>query len=163
MEDLEAGILNGQTVGFNMYPSWPLFIKRYKNKQGDMSKRFVSIWFPYLSADWHACKQPLLRNKPFVLKATVRNRVIITAVNSLARAHGIHKNMVLADAKALYPSLHVMDDKPTLTTQLPDRIAEWCIRFTPVAAADHPAAVLLDASGCTHLWGSEEALSLIHI
>ncbi len=122
-----------------------------------MSKRFVSIWFPFLATDWHARKQPHLRVKPFVLKETVRNRVIVTAVNSLAKAQGIHKNMVLADAKALYPSLHVMDDKPTLTTQLSDRIAEWCIRFTPVAAVDYPNAILLDVSGCTHLWGSEKA------
>ncbi len=122
-----------------------------------MGKRFVSIWFPYLTTDWHARKQPALGDKAFVLKATVRNRVIVVTANSLARAQGIHKNMVLADAKALYPSLHVIDDKPALTMQLPDRIAEWCIRFTPVAAADYPAAVLLDVSGCTHLWGSEKA------
>ncbi len=122
-----------------------------------MSKRFVSIWFPYLVTDWHARKQPFLKDKAFVLKATVGNRVIITAANESARAQGIRNNMVLADAKALYPSLHVMDDKPTLTSQLADRIAEWCIRFTPVAAADYPAGIILDASGCTHLWGSEEA------
>ena len=122
-----------------------------------MSKRFISIWFPYLATDWHARKQPALRDKAFILKSTIRNRIVITAANSLARSQGIRTNMLLADAKALYPSLHVMDDKPTLTTQLADRIAEWCIRFTPSAAADHPAAVLLDASGCAHLWGSEEA------
>jgi protein ImuB len=122
-----------------------------------MSKRFISIWFPYLTTDWHVRKQPFLKDKPFVLKAIVRNRVVITAANSLALSQGIRKNMVLADAKALYPSLHVIDDKPTLTTQLPDRIAEWCIRFTPSAAADYPNGIILDATGCTHLWGSEEA------
>ncbi|HVG15574.1 MAG TPA: hypothetical protein VM935_11455, partial [Chitinophagaceae bacterium] len=122
-----------------------------------MSKRFVSIWFPYLATDWHARKQPFLRDNPFVLKATVRNRVIVTAANSLARAQGIYKNMVLADAKALYPALHVIDDKATLSKQLLDRIAEWCIRFTPIAAANYPDGVILDASGCAHLWGAEEA------
>ncbi|RYZ26149.1 MAG: DNA polymerase Y family protein [Chitinophagaceae bacterium] len=122
-----------------------------------MSKRFVSIWLPYLATDWHARKQPSLKEKVFVLKATVRNRVVVTAANKLARAQGIHKEMVLADAKALYPSLHVLDDKPNLTTQLLDRMAEWCIRFTPIAAADYPDGVMLDASGCTHLWGGEEA------
>lgn len=122
-----------------------------------MSKRFVSIWFPYLTTDWHARKQPSLKEKAFVLKATVRNRVVVTAANNLARAQGIQKDMVLADAKALYPSLHVIDDKPTLTTQLLDRIAEWCVRFTPIAAPNYPDGVLLDASGCTHLWGGEEA------
>jgi protein ImuB len=121
-----------------------------------MGKRFVSIWFPYLATDWHARKQPQLRDKPFVLKATVRNRVIVTAANAQAQAQGIHENMVLADAKALHPSLQVMDNKPSLSTQLADRIAEWCIRFTPIASADYPNGVLLDASGCTHLWGGEE-------
>lgn len=121
-----------------------------------MSKRFVSIWFPYLATDWHVCKQPQLRDTAFVLKATVRNRVVITAANALAKAEGIYENMVLADAKALYPQLHVMDDKPGLTRQLADRIAEWCIRFTPIASADHPNGILLDASGCSHLWGGEE-------
>jgi protein ImuB len=144
-------------VDFTILRNWLLFIKRYKNKQVDMSKRFVSIWFPYLATDWHARKQPFLRDNPFVLKATVRNRVIVTAANSLARAQGIYKNMVLADAKALYPSLHVIDDKPTLSKQLLDRIAEWCIRFTPIAAANYPDGVILDASGCAHLWGGEEA------
>ncbi len=119
--------------------------------------RFVSIWFPYLTTDWHARKQPALREKAFVLKATIRNRVIVTAANPLAKTQGIHRAMVLADAKALYPSLHVMDDKPALAAQLLDRIAEWCIRFTPIAAADYPDGVVLDASGCTHLWGGEDA------
>jgi protein ImuB len=121
-----------------------------------MSKRFVSIWFPYLATDWHARKQPQLKNKAFVLKATLRNRVIITAANALAKAEGIYENMMLADAKVLYPELHMMDDKPGLTTQLADRIAEWCIRFTPSASADHPNGILLNASGCSHLWGGEE-------
>src|SRR5206468_12441727 len=33
----------------------------------------------------------------------------------------------------------------------------WCIRFTPVATPDHSQGVLLDASGCAHIWGGEEA------
>lgn len=122
-----------------------------------MNKRFVSIWFPYLATDWHARKQPQLQNKAFVLKASVRNRIVVTAANKLAVSQGIHKNIVLADAKALYPALHVLDDKPNLTTQLLDQIAAWCIRFTPIAAANYPDGVILEASGCTHLWGSEEA------
>lgn len=121
-----------------------------------MSKRFVSIWFPYLATDWLAGKHPHLTNIPFAFKATIGNRVVITAANSLANAQGIQPNMVLPDAKALYPALHVVDNVPTIAVQLPIKIAEWCIRFTPIAAIDYPASVLLDVSGCTHLWGSEE-------
>jgi protein ImuB len=122
-----------------------------------MGKRYVSIWFPYLATDWHARKQPALRNGAFVLKAPVHNRAVITAACPQAEALGIRAGTVLADARALHPDLHAIDDKPGLATQLLERIAEWCIRFTPVAAPDAPAGIVLDASGCAHLWGGEEA------
>ncbi|RYZ23024.1 MAG: DNA polymerase Y family protein [Chitinophagaceae bacterium] len=122
-----------------------------------MGKRFVSIWFPYLATDWHARKQPALKEAPFVLKAPVHNRAVITAACPRATALGIHPGTVLADARALHPGLSALDDKPGLVPQLLERIAEWCIRFTPVAAPDAPAGILLDATGCAHLWGGEEA------
>jgi protein ImuB len=120
-------------------------------------RRFVSLWFPYLATDWHIRKQPQLRDVPFALKAPVHNRMVLMASNAIAQAQGIGPGMVLADARALLPTLQVLDDKPGLTTQLLQRIAEWCIRFTPVAAPDDPQGVLLDASGCAHLWGGEVA------
>lgn len=83
--------------------------------------------------------------------------MVITAASPLAAAQGITTGMVLADARALFPALHAIDDKPGLTSQLLQRIAEWCIRFTPVAAPDHPNGILLDATGCAHLWGGGEA------
>lgn len=122
-----------------------------------MKKRFVSLWFPYLTIDWFALRQPKLRAVPFVLTALVHGRKVITAVSPLAKVQGICKGMVLADAKAIHSSLEAFDDKPKLARQLLQRIAEWCIRFTPVSAIDPPEGIILDASGCTHLWGCDEA------
>lgn len=122
-----------------------------------MQKRFASIWFPHLATDWYAAKQPQLQAVPFALKALLRNRVVITAANPLAQDQGIGKGMTLADAKALCPSLEVLEDKTELTTQLLHRIAEWCIRFTPVASPQPPDGIILDATGCTHLWSGEES------
>lgn len=121
-----------------------------------MQKRFLSIWFPHLATDWHTAKSPHLQNVPFVLKAPSRNREVVTAANPLAQAQGICSGMAVADAKALCSSLQVLEDKADLTTQLLNRMAEWCIRFTPVAAPQSPNGIVLDASGCTHLWGGEE-------
>src|SRR6185436_12888803 len=54
-------------------------------------------------------------------------------------------------------------DKPELPQQLLSNIAEWCIRFTPAVAIDAPDGLLLDASGCAHLWGGEQQyLTAIH-
>jgi protein ImuB len=122
-----------------------------------MQKRFVSIWFPHLAADWHTRKQPHLRNTAFVLKTTSQNRLVVAAANPLAQTQGVYVGMPLADAKAIFPQLLILDDKPGLTDQLLHRIAEWCIRFTPVASPDLPGGILLEATGCAHLWGGEDA------
>ncbi|HVY73802.1 MAG TPA: DNA polymerase Y family protein [Puia sp.] len=121
-----------------------------------MEKRFVSIWFPHLTTDWFTLRQPELKNKPFVLRAPAQGRMIITAANGLAEAKGIYAGMVLADARAIFPDLQVRDDNPGLAGKLLRKIAEWCIRFTPQAAVDPPDGIMLDISGCAHLWGGDE-------
>jgi protein ImuB len=93
---------------------------------------------------------------PFVLRTSSHGRMIITSVNACAETNGIHTGMVLADARAIIPSLEVMDDKPDLPKKLLKRIAAWCIRFTPFVAIDPPDGLIIDASGCTHLWGGDE-------
>jgi len=121
-----------------------------------MDKRYVSIWFRHLNTDWFSLRQPQLRNVPFVLRTPSHGRMIITATNAVAEANGINTGMVLADARAVVPELEVLDDIPDLSEKLLKRIAEWCIRFTPVVAIDLPDGLLLDVTGCSHLWGGDE-------
>jgi len=82
--------------------------------------------------------------------------MIVTAANALAEKQGIHNGMVLADARAIVPGLQVEDDQPELIAKLLKRIAEWCIRFTPFAAIDPPDGIILDVTGCSHLWGGDK-------
>jgi protein ImuB len=121
-----------------------------------MSNRFISIWFRHLSTDWFSLHQPELKKIPFVLRAPSHGRMVITAVNAAAERAGIVAGMVLADARAIIPDLRVEDDKPGLTGELLKRLAEWCIRFTPVVSLDLPDGLLLDVTGCSHLWGGDE-------
>jgi len=120
-----------------------------------MAQRFVSIWFRHLTTDWFTLRQPPLKKLPFVLRAPSHGRMVITAVNAVALAKGIDTGMVLADARALIPNLEVQDDKPDLIDKLLKRLAEWCIRFSPTVAVDPPDGLLLDATGCAHLWGGD--------
>jgi protein ImuB len=83
--------------------------------------------------------------------------MVVTAANALAEAQGIHSGMVLADARAISPELQILDDKPDLICKLLKRITEWCIRFTPYAAIDPPNGIILDVTGCSHLWGGDES------
>ncbi|MEP6749338.1 MAG: DNA polymerase Y family protein [Bacteroidota bacterium] len=122
-----------------------------------MAKRFVSIWFRDLITDWLILRKPAYSKLPFVFATPDRGRMIITASCQLTRAQGIHAGMAIADARALVPSLHVFDDTPGRSEKLLRGLAEYCIRYTPVAAIDLPDGIILDATGCAHLWGGERA------
>lgn len=120
-----------------------------------MERRFVSMWFRHLATDWFSLRQPELKSMPFVLRTSSHGRMVITATNNAAEQFGIQTSMALADARVFVQDLHVLDDKPDLLEKLLPRLAEWCIRFSPVVAIDPPDGLLMDASGCTHLWGGD--------
>ena len=121
-----------------------------------MQKRFVSIWFRYLKTDWFIRRKPALGKIPFVLAAPDHGRMVVTAVNALAEALGIYISMAVADARAIIPSLEVLDDQPGCTIKLLTGLAEWSIRYTPTVAIDPPGGLILDVTGCAHLWGGEK-------
>ena len=122
-----------------------------------MSKRFVLIWFRYLRTDWFSRRQPMLRETPFVLSSPDHGRMVISAANAAAHLYGIDIGMTVADARVILPSLHILDDKPEDSNKLLKGLAEWCIRYAPFVAIDSQHGIILDATGCTHLWGGEES------
>src|SRR6218665_1082729 len=121
-----------------------------------MGQRIVSIWFQRLVTDCKIRRQPELKHVPFVMAIQERNRRMVKAVNDVAHAQGIYVGMVVADGKAILPELQVLDFSSDQPQGLLTALAEWCIRYTPHVALNLPDGLLLDASGCTHLWGGEE-------
>jgi len=121
-----------------------------------MSKRFVAIWFKHLKTDWWQKKQPDLKDIPFVLAKPDHGRMVITEVSFSAKSKGVYTGMLVSDAKVIYPSLQIIDDIPDLNRRLLKNIALWCIRYAPIVAIDLPNGIILDATGCTHLWNGEE-------
>jgi protein ImuB len=117
--------------------------------------RYVSIWLRRLKTDWMVRRQPELKDVAFVMASPERGRMIIKAAHSVAEAKGVLAGMNVADCRAILPSLQVHDDKPELAEKLLNALGEWCIRYTPVVAIDSPDGLILDASGCPHLWGGE--------
>lgn len=122
-----------------------------------MQKRFMVIWFRHLTTDWLTLRQPGLKQVPFVFAAPEHNRIIITAANPVAKAQGIYRGMATADAKAITTDLQVLNHIPGKEVKLLHRLGLWCIRYTPVVAVDLPDGLILDISGCAHLWGGERA------
>ena len=118
--------------------------------------RYASIWFPYLLPDYTVRNKPQYRDVPFVIASRQRGRMIVESANRLAVQKGIAPQMVVADCKALFPELKVLEAEPGKAKKILASLAEWCIGYTPIAAVDLPDGLLLDISGCPHLWGGEK-------
>ncbi|NIJ41107.1 protein ImuB [Parvibaculum indicum] len=88
----------------------------------------------------------------------------MTACNGSAREAGIAPGQLVPDAMALCPSLGVHDAAPEADRAALEKLARWCGRYTPWSVADpvgvgaEPDGLLLDISGCAHLFGGEAAL-----
>ena len=67
--------------------------------------------------------------------------------------------MALADARAMYPAIAVADADPQADRALLEAIADWCDRYTPLVGLDPPDGLMLDITGCAHLFGGEAALA----
>ena len=91
----------------------------------------------------------------------------ITAVNQAAQQAGAHVGQMLTDARAACPLLGVEQANPEADIDMLERLALWTSRYSPVTALDKTAAdldsvrdfgLLLDTSGCAHLFAGEEAM-----
>ena len=120
-----------------------------------MGKRYISIWFRHLLTDRLTRQQPELKDTPFVLATKQRGRMVITAANANAQKKSIDVGMVVADCRAIQPDLKIINAEPGQEIKLLTALAEWCLRYSPAVAIDPPNGLIIDISGCAHLWGGE--------
>lgn len=126
--------------------------------EGRAARRIVSLWLPRLPTDARARRFPELRDRPLAAILAERGRLSVVAVNRAAEGAGVLPGVTLADARAVEPTLAVFDAEPESDARLLERIAAWCTRYTPWTAPDGADGVVLDITGCAHLFGGEGAL-----
>ncbi len=82
----------------------------------------------------------------------------LTAVDAGAAARGLRPGLALADARALCPTVRVVEADPDADAALMAAVVDWCRRFTPLSAPDGPDGAVLDVGGAAHLFGGEAGL-----
>jgi protein ImuB len=95
---------------------------------------------------------------PLVLYERLANADRIAALCEKASALGLSPGLGLADARARFPGLDVVAGDRAADAVLLAALADWCDRYTPLVALDPPHGLILDISGCAHLFGGEKAL-----
>jgi protein ImuB len=123
------------------------------------SRRYLSVWLPRLPTDRLARRSPAPDDAPRVVVASVKSALRLCAVNDAAQELGLKPGMSLADARAMHPAIAVAQDDPQADLALLETIADWCDRYTPLVGLDAPDGLLLDITGCAHLFGGEKEMA----
>lgn len=128
-----------------------------------MPRRYLALWFPFLPTDRlrREGRIPVSGapdEPPLVVVETVRNALRLVDCDQRAVVQGLTRGLTLADARARIPGLVVVDAEPQADRRFIDRLAAFCERFTPLVALDAPDGLMLDITGCAHLFGGEAEL-----
>jgi len=83
----------------------------------------------------------------------------LVACDTEALALGLMPGTALADARARVPDLAVFGHDPAADMALLGWLADGCERYTPACMLDPPQSLLLDITGCEHLFGDETRLA----
>jgi protein ImuB len=116
----------------------------------------LSLWLRRLSTDRAARLRK--SSAPLVVAGKRGNAEVLTAVDDVAGRMGLSSGLTLAQARAMYPGIEVIAENVEADAALLESIADWCLRYTPLIACDAPDGLLLDISGCAHLYGGEHKL-----
>lgn len=130
-------------------------------------KRYLSVWLP----DWPLARLrrarrsrhvPALRpprRRPFVLYEKSAHGLTVVAANDPARAAGIEIGLRLTDAKATLPDILSEEIDRAADGKALAALAEWLVRFSPIVAFDGEDGLMLETTGCAHLFGGEAGMA----
>ncbi len=96
--------------------------------------------------------------EPLVLSGRDGQQRVITSADATALRLGLYPGLPVAQARARVPRLHIVDADPAADADALERLAQWCIRYSPIVATDPPDGIWIDATGVAHLFGGEGAL-----
>ena len=135
-------------------------------KGASAPQRILSLWFPHLPADrllrrrlgkaWRA--HGLEPSRPLVFSRREGSTQRVAALDARARKLKLKPGMGIAEARALHPSVEVVELDPSADRRLLESLADWCDRYTPLVALDGEDGLFLDITGCAHLFGGEREL-----
>ena len=130
------------------------------------SRRILALAFPHLATDriarmrwgvsWRSRGRP--EASPIVCSERVGGALRLLSVDEHARSHGLRPGQGVTEARAICPSLDVVQADLVADQRFLDAIGDWADRYTPLVGMDRPDGLFLDISGCAHLFGGEKTL-----
>ncbi|RVV97781.1 DNA polymerase Y family protein [Mesobaculum littorinae] len=122
-------------------------------------RRILSLWFPRLGAERLLRAEPFWADAPFAIAAETGNTQTLSSLSAAAEAAGLRRGQPLRDAQAMCPALVTRARDPRGEAAFLAALRRWAGRFSPWVAEEPPDSLVIDLTGCAHLFGGEVALT----
>ena len=122
------------------------------------TRRILSLWFPHFGANRLMRRDPMLADMPLAVVQEQHNTQTLTSLNDVALGFGLRVGQPVRDAHAMCEQL------VTRTRSLPaeqaflQALQRWAGKFSPWVATESDDGLVVDLTGCAHLFGGEEPL-----
>ena len=123
------------------------------------TRRILSIWFPYLAAERVLRSHRGAILNPFAIVAQDSNTLTLACLSAEANAEGLIVGQPLSDARAFCPNLMTAPENPLQEAGFLAGLRRWMGKYSPWVAEEAPASLILDITGCAHLFGGEKQLA----
>jgi protein ImuB len=121
-------------------------------------RRILSLWFPRLAAERHLRRLGGALPHPFAVVEDRNGAQVLASLNSEAEAAGLRLGQPLRDAGAMCPDLITRPANPQAEAAFLTVLRRWAGKFSPWVAEEPPHSLVIDLTGCAHLFGGEAAL-----
>ncbi|MCU4651692.1 DNA polymerase Y family protein, partial [Roseibacterium sp. SDUM158016] len=127
-------------------------------RPGHTSRRILSLWFPRLAAERVLRCEPGLAETPLAVVSEAGNMRLVDSLTEAAEARGLHRGQPLGEAATICPDLVTRPADPSAEAAFLTALRRWAGKFSPWVAEEAPEGLMIDLTGCAHLFGGETAL-----
>ncbi|MEM9708297.1 MAG: DUF6504 family protein [Pseudomonadota bacterium] len=121
-------------------------------------RRILSLWFPRLGAERYLRLDRGLSDAPLAVAGERQNAQILLSLSAAAEAAGLKPGQPLRDAQAMCPDLRTRPENKEAEAAFLAVLRRWAGKFSPWVSEEAPEGLVIDLTGCAHLFGGEERL-----
>jgi protein ImuB len=118
-------------------------------------RRVLSLWFPRMGAERLLRQARVTEEQPFAVVQDTGKTQVISSLSVSAEGWGLSHGQPLRDALAMCPDLITRLQNRQLEARFLASLRRWASKFSPWVAEEIPNALVIDLTGCAHLFGGE--------
>lgn len=118
-------------------------------------RRVLSLWFPRMSAERALRARRDVIPQPFAVVGMRDQAQVLVSLNPEAEAAGLRPGQPFRDAAAICGHLVTVAEHPPGDRAFLVALRRWAGKFSPWVAEEPPDALVVDLTGCAHLFGGE--------